>query len=55
MTQSSEADARLIIDENLRAAGWDLTDRFQVRTEVTIKDVKSGPAAASEPGGRVQR
>lgn len=33
---SSEQDARIIIDELLKEAGWDLTDKFQVKTEVPI-------------------
>jgi type I restriction enzyme R subunit len=38
MSQSeSEADARIIIDDLLRKAGWDPSDKSQVRTEVTAK------------------
>ncbi len=33
----SEADARIVIDELLRKAGWDPFDKSQVRTEVTAK------------------
>jgi len=36
---SSEADARIVIDGLLRRAGWDPTDKSQVRTEVSIQDV----------------
>ena len=36
----TEADARILIDGLLRQAGWDPTDKAQVRTEVTI----TGPA-----------
>jgi type I restriction enzyme R subunit len=39
---STEADARILIDELLRAAGWDPADKFQVRTEV--------PAGGNPPG-----
>jgi type I restriction enzyme R subunit len=31
---TSEADARIVIDEQLRVAGWDPTDKSQIRTEV---------------------
>lgn len=31
---SSESDARIIIDDSLRKAGWDPADQRQVRTEV---------------------
>jgi type I restriction enzyme, R subunit len=38
MSQSeSEADARIVIDDLLRRAGWDPSDKSQVRTEVTAK------------------
>ncbi len=33
---SSEQDARIIIDDLLKEAGWDLKDRFQVKTEVPL-------------------
>src|SRR5206468_3941890 len=32
----SEADARILIDALLRQAGWDPTDKSQVRTEVSV-------------------
>jgi len=35
---STEADARIIIDELLRQAGWDPADKSQVLTEVSIHD-----------------
>jgi len=35
---STEADARIIIDELLRQAGWDPADKSQVHTEVSIHD-----------------
>lgn len=35
----SEADARIIIDEQLRAAGWNPADKSQVRTEIRVSDV----------------
>jgi len=35
---STEADARIVIDDLLRQAGWDPTDKSQVLTEVSIRD-----------------
>jgi len=42
----SEQDARIKIDEQLRAVGWDLNDKLQVRTQVPIyrSDTVSEPA-----------
>jgi len=37
----SEADARIIIDDLLRKAGWDPADKSQVRTEVSVKRLPS--------------
>ena len=37
----SEADARIVIDDLLRKAGWDPTDKSQVRTEVTARRLPS--------------
>lgn len=37
----TEADARLVIDEQLRQAGWDPSDRSQVRVEVPVQAVQS--------------
>jgi len=37
---SSEADARIVIDELLRQAQWDPADKSQVRTEVTVQDLE---------------
>jgi type I restriction enzyme, R subunit len=51
MSHASEADARLVIDQRLRESGWQLTDRFQVRTEVTIKDLRGTIPTSSEPAG----
>lgn len=36
MAITSEADARILIDNQLRAAGWDPADKSQVRTEVPV-------------------
>ena len=50
----TEADARILIDGLLRQAGWDPTDKAQVRTEVTITgpaelhDAPAGAGAAEE-------
>lgn len=52
MTQSSsEADARIIIDEQLCAAGWNPADKSQVRTEVLVRvpQVTRGVLRAAEP------
>ncbi len=35
---TTEADSRILIDDLLRHAGWDPTDKSQVLTEVTIKE-----------------
>ena len=37
---SSEADARIVIDELLRQAQWNPADKSQVRTEVTVQDLE---------------
>lgn len=58
MTQgTSEADARIVIDDLLRAAGWDPADKSQVRTEVVVKAPATGGAtegvSTEADGGRV--
>lgn len=35
---TTEADARIIIDDLLRQAGWDPADKSQVLTEISIRD-----------------
>lgn len=35
---STEADARIVIDDLLRQAGWDPADKSQVLTEVSVRD-----------------
>ena len=40
----SEADARIVIDDLLRQAGWDPTDKSMVRTEVNVAS-EGDPAA----------
>lgn len=42
----SEADARIVINELLRQAGWNLADRSMVETEVPV----AGASAIREPG-----
>jgi len=43
---TKETDARILIDEQLRRAGWDPANKMEVLTEVTIRDVvKESPAA----------
>jgi len=43
---STETDARIVIDELLRQAGWDPTNKSQVRTEVMVRNA-SGIVAES--------
>ena len=50
MTSYSEADARIVIDELLRNAGWDPVDKFQIRTEVFIQDLQPTATAAESSG-----
>jgi type I restriction enzyme R subunit len=38
---SSEADARIVIDDLLRQAGWNPADKSQVLTEVSVRDATS--------------
>ncbi|THD09656.1 type I restriction endonuclease subunit R [Rhodanobacter lindaniclasticus] len=47
MANTSEADARILIDDQLRAAGWDPADKSQVRTEVAVAGYGSVAAAGS--------
>lgn len=46
---STEADARIIIDDLLRQAGWNPADKFQVRTEVPIQNMLWQVAEPNEP------
>ena len=54
----TEADARILIDELLRQAGWDPADKSQVRTEVTVtgpakvKDAPTGAGVTEEEDPR---
>lgn len=46
-TQTKETDARILIDDQLRAAGWNPADKSQVLTEVKVS---GAPQGAAEPG-----
>lgn len=41
---STEADARIVIDDLLRQAGWDPADKSEILTEVHIRNTSSGVA-----------
>ena len=43
---NSEQDARIVIDELLRKAGWDMKDRLTVRTAVPVYE--SGVVAETQ-------
>lgn len=47
MTQYNESETRLIVDQRLREAGWDLSDEYQVGIEVVIPSAP--PEGASNP------
>jgi len=46
--QSKETDTRILIDDQLRAAGWNPADKSQVLTEVSV----SGGYHVAEPGSQ---
>lgn len=46
--QHKETDARILIDDQLRAAGWNPADKSQVLTEVKV----AGGNVAAEPGAQ---
>jgi len=48
---STEADARIVIDDLLRQAGWDPADKSQVLTEVSIRDASRVISEPSAPYG----
>ncbi len=50
--RESEADARIAIDDRLRAAGWDPLDKSQVRTEVLAGSADRGPSLATRAEAR---
>ncbi len=41
MKAESEADARIVIDDLLRKAGWDPSDKSQVRAEVSVSRISN--------------
>jgi type I restriction enzyme R subunit len=43
---TNETDARILIDEKLRQAGWDPANKAEVLTEVTIRDIVCEEAVA---------
>jgi type I restriction enzyme R subunit len=47
----SEADARIVIDDALRASGWDPADKGQVRTEVHVAQAYAQPAGGAAVSG----
>ena len=52
-TNPNEADARILIDDQLRAAGWNPADKSQVRTEVTVQSSGAvGQVEESSAAGR---
>ncbi len=46
---TKETDARILIDDLLRQAGWDPSRKAEVLTEVTIRDIARTPASGSTP------
>ena len=46
--QNKETDARILIDDQLRAAGWNPADKSQVLTEVKV----AGGHFVAEPGAQ---
>ncbi len=49
---STEADARILIDDLLRSAGWDPADKSQVHTEVAVRGGPGRSKPAPREGGR---
>lgn len=52
---NSEQDARIVIDELLRKAGWDMKDRLTVRTAVPVYESGVVAETQSEYGIRTVR
>jgi len=50
--RESEADARIVIDDLLRAAGWDPADKSQVGTEIPAASVEGRPSLATRAEAR---
>lgn len=48
---TKETDARILIDDRLRAAGWDPTDKSQVLTSVSIRNQTSSSSSGKNPEG----
>ena len=46
----TEADARILIDDQLRQAGWDPADKSMVLTEVTISSLYGAGMSAAGRG-----
>jgi type I restriction enzyme R subunit len=53
VANTNETDARILIDDQLRAAGWDPADKSQVRTEFLVTSF--GGVAQSEDSPAVHR
>jgi len=51
-SRDSEADARIVIDDLLRAAGWDPRDKSQVGTEILAGTVDSGASLSARAEAR---
>jgi len=51
---TKETDARILIDEQLRQAGWDPSNKAEVMTEVTIHDVVKDVAAVEWETARTE-
>ena len=48
---SKETDARIIIDDLLRQAGWEPADKSQILTEVAVRDLQGRIGEPSVPYG----
>jgi len=53
--RSKETDARIVIDDLLRRAGWDPADKSQIETEFTIRGIVKEPRASWPVDETVQR
>ncbi len=49
MTEQRETDARILIDAQLRAAGWDPADKSQITTEVSVPLEAAATARDNSP------
>lgn len=50
-SQTKETDARILIDDRLRKAAWDPSDKSQVLTSVPIRSQSSAAAESGSQGG----